>query len=81
MKNKGYLHDPDTIASSRVSLQRRTGLERWPRRNLMACPMWRLMLSTNGSCPRRGTESTLRSSPFYRPRAPSYVLPLLVIHR
>jgi hypothetical protein len=47
----------------------------------MACPMWRLMLSINGRCPSRGTESTLRSSPFYRHRAPSYVLPLLVIHR
>jgi hypothetical protein len=35
----------------------------------VACSMQQPMASIGGRCPRKGTESTLRSSPFYRHRA------------
>jgi hypothetical protein len=65
---------------SRVSLWRHTGLERWPRRALVACLMHWPMLSGGRKSPRGSAVSSLRSSPFYRPEALSCALTLSVLH-
>jgi hypothetical protein len=53
---------------SRVSLRRRTELERWPRRTPEACPTQWLMVISDERSLRGSLGNILRSSPFYRPR-------------
>jgi hypothetical protein len=65
--------------SSRVSSRRRTGLERWLRRTLGACPTQWPMPSGDERILRGSARNSLRSSPFYIPGAPSYALPLSVL--
>jgi hypothetical protein len=69
----------ERLPSSRVNLQRCTGLERWPRRMPVACLMQRLMPSGGGRSPTEGVGTSWRSSPSCRPGAPSCGLPLLIL--